>query len=372
MENEELLNQFSEVRECEYKGRRYLVRDNGAICRLPKEGCKASKMDNVWSFGKKDPVNGYMVFSGNIRVHQVVCTAFHGPEPSPHMVVDHIDTNRCNNRPENLRWLTRIENALNNPATRKKIIYLCGSVEAFIENPAIIRTKALPPSIKWMRTVTKEEAAVCKKHIEEWSIRDNTVLSKNSSNEGIGDWIFEDIDGEREKWFSDSSGYKRRQPVMTKEESEEILKSLQDVSEDELDYEGYKESVLYDSLTVNAKQLNWKTPNAFLCCPNANSPLSLETYFDNLEIGRTLSRDNYNNHSDVLDWSYSAKKDAIFILTHKADGVKPYGLCKVFIQDGYYIHESVSTYFEENGARQGLASALGEEWNGPDSVDNYC
>lgn len=36
MENEELLNQYTEVRECEYKDRRYLARDNGAICRLPK------------------------------------------------------------------------------------------------------------------------------------------------------------------------------------------------------------------------------------------------------------------------------------------------------------------------------------------------
>lgn len=34
MENETLLNQYKEVRECEYKERRYLVRDNGVICRL--------------------------------------------------------------------------------------------------------------------------------------------------------------------------------------------------------------------------------------------------------------------------------------------------------------------------------------------------
>ena len=114
-----------------------------------------------------------MIFTGNICVHQVVCTAFHGPEPKPHMVVDHIDTNRCNNRPENLRWLTRLENALNNDATRKKIIYLCGSIEAFIENPAILRSKALTPDVSWMKTVTKEEAAACKKHIEEWAKRDS-------------------------------------------------------------------------------------------------------------------------------------------------------------------------------------------------------
>ena len=94
-----------------------------------------------------------------------------GPAPQPNMVVDHIDTNRCNNRPENLRWLTRIENTLNNDATRKKIIFLCGSIEAFIDNPSILRTKALSSDVSWMKTVTKEEAAACKKHIEEWALR---------------------------------------------------------------------------------------------------------------------------------------------------------------------------------------------------------
>ena len=58
MENEELLNQYTEVRECEYKARRYCVRDNGAICRLPKEGSRLNKLDNVWSFGTKNPDNG--------------------------------------------------------------------------------------------------------------------------------------------------------------------------------------------------------------------------------------------------------------------------------------------------------------------------
>lgn len=41
------INDFTDERVCEYKGRRYLARDNGAICRLPKEGVRPSKLDNV-------------------------------------------------------------------------------------------------------------------------------------------------------------------------------------------------------------------------------------------------------------------------------------------------------------------------------------
>ena len=36
MGDEELINQFPEVKECEYKGRHYLVRDNGAILRVTR------------------------------------------------------------------------------------------------------------------------------------------------------------------------------------------------------------------------------------------------------------------------------------------------------------------------------------------------
>ena len=47
METKNLLEVFDREMRCEYKDRHYLVRDNGAICRLPKEGCRPSKMDNV-------------------------------------------------------------------------------------------------------------------------------------------------------------------------------------------------------------------------------------------------------------------------------------------------------------------------------------
>ena len=50
-------------------------------------------------------------------------------------VVDHIDTNRRNNRAENLRWVTRLDNILLNPITCARIVQAFGSLEAFFENP---------------------------------------------------------------------------------------------------------------------------------------------------------------------------------------------------------------------------------------------
>ena len=120
---------FEKESECDYKGEHYSVRDNGAVMRHPKNNHHPRRLDCFWTFGKKDDKTGYM-FLGSARVHQIVATAFYGPPESSTMIVDHKDTNRCNNRAENLRWLTRLENALNNPITRKRIILCCGSISA--------------------------------------------------------------------------------------------------------------------------------------------------------------------------------------------------------------------------------------------------
>lgn len=41
----------------------------------------------------------------SVRVHRIVATAFHGNPPTKEYVVDHIDTNRQNNRPDTLTRL---------------------------------------------------------------------------------------------------------------------------------------------------------------------------------------------------------------------------------------------------------------------------
>ena len=56
----------------------------------------------------------YSRFFGNIKVHRLVCEAFHGPAPFTKAVVIHLDENGTNNWASNLRWGTQKEN-LNMP-----------------------------------------------------------------------------------------------------------------------------------------------------------------------------------------------------------------------------------------------------------------
>jgi hypothetical protein len=53
----------------------------------------------------KDGVNTHR------KVHVLVCTAFHGPRPTPEHQVAHWDGNGFNNTEKNLRWATPVENA---------------------------------------------------------------------------------------------------------------------------------------------------------------------------------------------------------------------------------------------------------------------
>ena len=85
---------------------------------LPTYGnkCKASKTASHEYYGL------FQKERGNMKIHRLVCEAFHGPAPFPKAVVIHLDENALNNRPENLKWGTQKEN-LNMP----KFIAYCKS-----------------------------------------------------------------------------------------------------------------------------------------------------------------------------------------------------------------------------------------------------
>ena len=66
---------------------------------------------------KPSPVKGYPSITygprankRTLKIHVLVCLAFHGPKPSPDHEVCHKNGNRQDNRASNLRWGTQAEN----------------------------------------------------------------------------------------------------------------------------------------------------------------------------------------------------------------------------------------------------------------------
>lgn len=178
------LNDFKKASECIYKGELYLVRDNGAVLRKPLDNLRPRPTDNKWTFGKLNISNGYLEIAAQ-RIYRIVATAFYGDPPTKEHVVDHIDTNKQNNRPENLRWVTRLENILLNPITAKRIELVCGSIEAFLEAPSKFRDKFPEPTYKWMAIVSIEEAKASRERLLAWAQSD-----KQLEGDTLGDWIY--------------------------------------------------------------------------------------------------------------------------------------------------------------------------------------
>jgi hypothetical protein len=165
----DLLDQYDREVEVKFKGEKYLVRDNGAVYRRHRSGRRRRPLDEKWTFGRHDQWSGYMHIGSHV-VHRIVAFAFLGGPPSKKHVVDHIDTNKCNNRAENLLWVTRLENVILNPITLKRIIIVWGSLDNFFKNPHA--APRLEPNIDWMRTVSKEEAERCREQLLKWAESD--------------------------------------------------------------------------------------------------------------------------------------------------------------------------------------------------------
>lgn len=321
---------FKREVECLYKEERYSVRDNGAVFRHSREGRRPRPTDNQWTFGKANDMTGYMEIA-SVRVHIVVATAFHGERSTKVYVVDHIDTNRRNNRPENLRWLTRLENAMSNPVTRKKIEFVCGcSVEEFLSNPSKYRDRFQEQNFGWMRTVSAEEAKACLENMQVWATSD-----KHPSGGSLGEWVFK--------------------PILQKP----YIESVQEITE---------------SKTVNAVQRNWQTPSEFPCCPQECVSEPVDTYIAKLTAGSTFCRNDIYS-SVVFKSALSIDRQLLYVVTQSVESastIKPWALAKVTYEDGRFVHTNLGTFFTQQGAEKQFCLAQGLEWTGGDSIDDYC
>lgn len=342
-------DEYSEAKECEYKGERYSVRDNGAILRHVREGKPARKYDNIWTFGKKDENTGYMIFCG-VRVHIVVATAFYGEHDSTKLVVDHIDTNRCNNRSENLRWLTRLENALNNPATLKKITYLCGGdIQKFLNDPSCLRdTTGTNQDVMWMRTVSAEEARNAFEKIMSWAIK---PIANTPSKGKMGDWIYAK-DMVKPPMYGVNSNFMGSKPLR-----------MDNTSMDSQEY-----FVTSNPLAV---QIGWspRTNPEFPCCPTEVSNDPLNDYLASLKVDGLFVVTNYGS-STIFE--FTLHNDKLLVITKIPNGVKSFALADVEWNGSVFVHISHGTFFTEDGVRTAYTREQGLVWDGPESIDDYC
>jgi hypothetical protein len=330
---ENLLETYSDIQECHYKNEHYSVRDNGAVLRHAPNNKRTRPTDNKWTFGKLNSKTGYLEIA-SVRIHRIVATAFHGEPPTKEHVVDHIDTNKQNNRPENLRWVTRLENIILNPITARRIELVCGSVEAFLADPSKFRDKFQEPNYEWMCAVSREEAQASKERLLAWAESDKPLQGGS-----LGEWTF----------------------------NRSVPNQFNEYIEAELE--------LINSLTPNAvqKARNWKTPSEFPCCPQENTHNPIASYVGNLNIGDVFSRNQYTS-SIIERFATSKDENTLWIMCKSGDEnpIKPYSLAEVTFKNDVFVHNSLGTFFEKDGVEKQFTLVQGLEWTGGDSIDDYC
>lgn len=324
------ITEFNREEKCNYKKESYSVRDNGAVLRHSRVGKRSRKYDGTWTFGKLNIRTGYLEIA-SVRIHRIVATAFFGDPPMNKNLVDHKDTNKQNNRPENLRWVSKLENILLNPITMKRIETTCEcSIEDFLAAPSKYRHKFSDPNFSWMRTVSEEQAKNCLQSLLDWAKSD-----KKSKGGSLGEWIY-------------NSRGRQYQLGQQKGDRENKIQSL----------------------TPNAIQTNWKIPSEFPCCPTEPSTGSIQLYFTNLKVGKIFSQ-NPKVTSIVSDFAISDDNSTIWIVCENK-GLKPWSLAKVTIENSLFVHNSIGSYFKKDGAEKYFTLAQGLEWTGGEVFDDQC
>lgn len=326
MENINVDNFEKEV-ICTFKGETYSVRDNGAVLRHKRENGRLRELDEKWTFGRESEKRGYMYLS-SITVHQIVATAFHGPKPSDAHVVDHIDTNRRNNRSENLRWITRLENILLNPITRRRIEIAYGSMENFWEDPSQPLPGKLNPNFDWMRRVTPTESRESRQRLMRWA-----ESGKMPSGGELDDWLY----AQKGEQYDPK----------------------------------HEDAILTESQTPGAIQKNWKIPSLFPNCPSSPPYRNnLADYFRKLKEGAIFSRNRYGDSKVVLT-AFSEDSNELFVICRIPSMVKNWSLAKVYIDDQSFVHENFGSFFDLEGAKKEFTLVQGLEWDGEDTIDDY-
>ena len=264
----------------------------------------------------------------SIPVHRIVATAFHGPQPSKDHIVDHIDTNRRNNRPENLRWVTKLENILLNPITARRVEIAYGSIENFLANPDRPKSGKLDPRFEWMRSVDPKEAEESYRRLLDWA-----KSERMPSGGKLGEWVYTS----------------RTQQYVEEPEPDDLI----------------------ESRTPGAIQKNWKTPSEFPLCPSEIDANALDKYRERLKNGEVFSRNDFGE-SKVVSAELSESSETLVVLCNIPSGVKDWALARVSVEDRLFVHEGLGTFFILEGAKKQYVLERGLKWEGGDTIDDYC
>lgn len=379
---DELIDIFDKEVTCTYRGEIYQVRDNGAVFRHARKNQRRRPKDEKWDFGTIDKQKGYLNFASE-AVHRIVATAFLGDPPTNKHIVDHIDTNKQNNRPENLRWVTRIENILLNPISLTRVLYLYGSIDNFLSNPSKPVGGTLDQNFDWMRTVTKEESENTKTNLLNWA-KEGKIPRGGS----LGDWVYQKFGVHSEERINEifkqvekKTGISRQALCFSKAKrgnyydariyTAKLLKAELNLSEHEIgkilglsattvnlyleisadrysgDYEEIRERQFQQRFEItpeNYIQKNWTAQSDFPLCPQEVFDDPIAEYSELIKANELFFHTSYY-HTTIIQ-SQIINQEVLLVLYEICykDREDRWGIMKITFENEKFVHEIIPNY----------------------------
>jgi len=207
---------------------------------------------------------------------------------------------------------------LKNPYTRKKVEYLCGSIEAFLDDPSLLRDVSGNPNFEWMRAVTPEEAKQCKARMDIWAGSTSAQQAKPQTQDRL-------------------------------RKSQSQLNPLQPIQKWQAGLG--REPGLDFAMTPRSAQYMWSTEIHFPRCPINIGTDPLDDYVQNTSTGDILA---YSDDPEICPKltvnrvEYLKDKNSILILCNRAG--ERWTIVGIAVSDGWlphFIHFNLGNYSSE-------------------------
>ena len=230
-----------------------------------------------------------------------------------------------------------------------------------------------------MRTVSVQEAQACRERMLFWAKSD-----KPSSGGSLGEWVYTPSTPQSQTpeavAISPQVAQACREHIQLLTSDKPLFNGL--IEECESKPVSFPRQAVRPpnvapafvmAKTPGAAQQNWRIPSEFPCCPQEAGEEPIATYAQRLKIGAIFARNDLSVTA-VLKFAMTDDRNSLWVICEKREenSVKPWALAQITYEDGLYVHTSRGTFFSIEGAEKHFCLALGLEWTGGDSIDDYC
>lgn len=133
-----------------------------------------------------------------------------------------------------------------------------------------------------------------------------------------------------------------------------------------------REPELKPALTRRCLQNMFSTAYYFPCCPEEIATNHTEGYFQNLIIGAIFAYNENSPRLIIVELVKIKNNSSILVMCEREgrmcerEGFKPWSVCEVTLENDFFIHSNLGSFFDKNDADKVFCIEQGLEWTSDD------